>query len=252
MAANPTYLAIASMPRSNTGPKVDTKLKPVSWCQVWMRHGDKAHVNGKHITGYSHDPELTRVGQAQIRQQTIHLLGKFAPPEQIRCSPFLRCRQSAEIMQATIMEITGIEVKITADRWIGEYLGNHPHLQLSGAVSPDTLAYKPVVHENLKSFKKRRMSGIIKHNPYINCWYITHGIIVDHLIQHFTSSSHTTSSNPDPSSSNSVSYPGQYGKTQTGGGFTLHQSQDGNGEVTSSSLTVLPKFTLSELGLEPF
>ena len=197
------------------------------WCQVWLRHGEKSHANGKGSTGYSHDPELTNKGVEQIRSQTNSLLQKFAPPLEITCSPFLRCRQSAEAMRDVILQVTGIEVPIV----VGEYLGNHPHLQLHGAVDPQTLEYKPVVNETLKSFKKRRMPNIIKHNLHANRWYITHGIIVDHLTTHWRK---VTSSE---SQDHKNSYPGRYNTVPTGSGIVLLQPSIPSGTPLLEKLT---------------
>lgn len=209
------------------GSLLEATASTLPWCQVWLRHGEKSHDNGKatDITGYSHDPELTDTGCQQIHHQTIYLLERFAPPEQITCSPFLRCRQSALVMQNAIASITGVVVPIVTDRWIGEYLGNHPHLQLEGAVSPQTLESEPLVRETLISFKKKRIPNIVRHNPYQNHWYVTHGIVVDHLISHWQPA-------------NTVPPPKKYIRTPTGSGFTLVNSHGASGKV-NHSVTIL-------------
>jgi len=212
------------------------------WCQVWLRHGEKSHANGKGVSGYSHDPELTSVGEEQIHQQTTYLLGSFAPPDAIVCSPFVRCCQSAMVMRNTIAMITGVLVPITTDRWIGEYLGNHPHIHLQTAVSPKTLEAKPVIYENLKSFKRKRMPTIIKRHLYSNCWYITHGIIIDHLISHWESQGSTMI---NPTKSNTAQDPTnqhleKHRKTGTGGGFTLTMLAGGSKGHQTPTLTTLP------------
>lgn len=216
------------LPASSTSshPTVPIQSTTLPSCQVWLRHGEKTHANGKGITGYSHDPELTSLGSQQIYQQTLHLLSMFVPPQQITCSPFLRCRQSAVVMKNVIAEVTRVVVPIVVDRWLGEYLGNHPHLQLDGAVAPQTLQAKPVVHETLRSFKKRRMPNIIKHNSYNNCWYITHGIVVDHLITHWSGEDSTTK------------YQGQHGNTTTGSGFALVASVPSNNKIDYTVVTL--------------
>jgi broad specificity phosphatase PhoE len=186
--------------------------------QVWLRHGAKAYDNNKNVPfgQYTHDPPLTDLGYNQIIAQTQELLRHYAPPKEIICSPYLRCRQSAEAMQGTILEISGITVPIIWDRWLGEFLGHHPNIIIAGAVTPETLSVRPMVEANIKSFHKR-MKNIIKHHKEVTdvpCWYVTHGIVVNHWITYWRASSAA-------SAVAGTQYPGRFRQPDTGAGFAL-------------------------------
>jgi len=82
-----------------------------------MRHGEKAWENGKkpiNMSGYSHDPPLVN---SFTVVQSVEKLKKYRI-DAIYCSPFLRCRQTAEIV------CRHLGLKYQVDSRLREYLGN--------------------------------------------------------------------------------------------------------------------------------
>jgi broad specificity phosphatase PhoE len=151
---------------------------------LYVRHGKKSYSNRKSSV-YSLDPNLTNDGKKQAHHKFKYLLKKFGCPDLIITSPYLRTRETADIAQFTIFELTDIFVPILYDSAIGEYLGNQKNVSLDTEVRPETLIHNPIPPETWEDFICRVKSHVYKtdnadgDNLYI--WYVTHGLVIQKI-----------------------------------------------------------------------
>lgn len=148
---------------------------------LYIRHGLKQYSNGKSET-YPLDPGLTEEGKLLAEIQFRAYLPAHGVPQIIRTSPYLRARETAEIAQNVITEITGVNVPIVIDRWMGEYLGHQKGHTNSDSFRPETYRHNPVPPENFGQFKTRVKRWLHK-KPNENAWYITHGLFIKEVGQ---------------------------------------------------------------------
>jgi len=145
---------------------------------LYIRHGQKSYSNRRSLI-YSLDPELTQIGRIEAKDRFKYLLNKFGIPNLIITSPYLRTRETAQIAKNIIFKETGIDVPITHDSSIGEYLGNQHNVLLNSEVRPETLKYNPVPPETWDEFIKRVENHLI--NKQFSGWYITHGLFIQKI-----------------------------------------------------------------------
>lgn len=145
-----------------------------------FRHGEKAWVNNKkptNVYGYEYDPPLHSI-QYNLEQSIKKEITIRGHPKIIYCSPYLRCRQTAEIIQRYIPY-----VQIIIDPNLREFI-SHKHQSANIEISPDTqqyLQYLPLIED--VSTLRHRLSKVIEQ-PYFDqpdVWIITHGFCIVHL-----------------------------------------------------------------------
>lgn len=149
---------------------------------IVIRHSEKAYKNGRGGDGtLALDPPLTHNGVKMAEQKFEALVDRFGPPNIIISSPFLRARQTAEIARNTIFAKTGKKVKISYNKYIGEFTGNKKHLNIQDCVESTTWNLGVLNHENIQMFNKRIERHSQKYSVDKNVWYVTHGIVVKRM-----------------------------------------------------------------------
>lgn len=148
---------------------------------VWLRHGEKAYDNRKGPPGsLAYDPGLADGADVKIRSQAQRLL-KLSTPTYIITSPYLRARQTAEILAK---EAKLDRSKILCDARLSEYLGNQ-RLPLQGRITKETAmcsVYPP--GESFIAMKKRAVDSLqvleqIDKDETV--WFVTHGIVMEQI-----------------------------------------------------------------------
>lgn len=144
---------------------------------VLIRHGKKKWKNGTRTNdGYSFDPPL--IDGEDIVSLRDSLLQTSGEPVSIFCSPFLRCRQTAEILSEE-----QIPIRIVPD--LREYLGNWNGRHRRVDLDPETQRHirGPVV-ESFNDFKHRAIHLDRYLQP--NVWIVSHGLVIETLYEHLT------------------------------------------------------------------
>lgn len=120
-----------------------------------IRHGKKAWKNGRP----DHDPPLINGDDIKkLRNQLTEV------PEYIVCSPFLRCRQTAEIL-------SGGNIPIIIDSNLREYLGNWKFVSINFETLKNIQG--PII-ETYAQFENR-----VKNCKYSgNIWIVSHGLTI--------------------------------------------------------------------------
>ena len=148
--------------------------------RIYIRHSDKMYKNGPR----GHDPPLTDRGRGRVGTFGCQLYQRYGMPSTIICSPFLRCRETAELLHRAVYEQTGVRVGIKCDKDISEYLGNRVDEELM--VTEITLLFQPPHPETFHEMEQR----VHHHNDRMRdydltrrpVWIVTHGLIIDRLL----------------------------------------------------------------------
>jgi broad specificity phosphatase PhoE len=148
---------------------------------MYIRHANKEYKNGG-STEFSLDPGITEAGRTTAQTYFTDLILTYGPPRLIVSSPYLRARETATIAHEVIQRLTGIDVTITCDAMVGEYLGHQTHRNIYKCLRPDTLQYQPIPPETWKQYGARIRSHI--KTAKCNTWYITHGLVIQ-SVAHF-------------------------------------------------------------------
>lgn len=141
---------------------------------IYIRHAEKEYNNG-HSESYKFDPNITEEGMEKTRILANKLLEEYGKPDVIICSPYLRTRETADL----ISKVVGVDYRI--DKFLSEYLGNHKYEKLD--VHEETKKYNPPHPETFRKFQTR----VYKHNTYMNkfsdkkVWIVTHGLFITEL-----------------------------------------------------------------------
>lgn len=145
---------------------------------LYIRHPEKAYTNGT-AREYSLDPGLTEAGKEAARDRFRALVRAHGAPPLIITSPYLRARETAQIANEVITEITGSSVDIIYDARIGEFLGHHKDKDLNMCLRPETLVHKPMPPEHWRQFVNRVRKYVKSLNGKVDpAWCITHGIVI--------------------------------------------------------------------------
>jgi broad specificity phosphatase PhoE len=157
---------------------------------VWIRHAEKLFKNGKPINGgKAHDPgiNLTENTEFEISDLCQNLINIFGCPDRIIISPFLRTRQTADIILNYLENYNQCTPKVEFSINIAEYLGfcKTPFAQLEN----DTLKhfnYSYRMGEKVWQLEKR----IDKHISEVSdvdekIWVVTHGIVISKIYETF-------------------------------------------------------------------
>jgi broad specificity phosphatase PhoE len=160
---------------------------------IWIRHGEKKYRNGKGESGsYQHDSPIQEDENESIYNKVQKLYDRFGFPSRIICSPFLRTRQTKDIMITKLREIdpkSTENIKLTYDTTISEYLGFQKPEGETADIEPQTATYfkhKVTLGESLKNLNYRVRNHLIDLNllfpsDYQITWVITHGIILSNI-----------------------------------------------------------------------
>ena len=154
---------------------------------VFIRHGEKEYANGKNPPGKpAHDPSLLKSEEQKIEALTVDLISKYGIPNKLIVSPFERTRQTAEIINNTIVKIYDKFCLTYYDKEVSEFLGfQRPKNKPADVTKHTSLYIKPIIGaEQLQSCKNRIINFYKKLNKKENTWIITHGILISFLHQH--------------------------------------------------------------------
>lgn len=145
---------------------------------LYIRHGQKAYKNGK-TKDFSLDPGLTDAGKDDARARFRDLVISQGVPAYIVSSPYLRARETAQIANDVILELTGHTVEIIYDGRLGEYLGHHRDKDLRTCLRPETLKHNPIGAEYWRQFTSRIKKYVKSLNGSTDpIWCITHGVVI--------------------------------------------------------------------------
>jgi broad specificity phosphatase PhoE len=148
---------------------------------VILRHGPKLYDNGKSPNGtYQLDPPLSHEGSEEAYKCFSHLLTRFETPVRIVSSPFLRARETAEILRQAILDYTGTQVPIYSNTLLGEFLGNGPKPEAGDlrmeTGNPHSVIYEDSIYDMVR-MRIPKVHRMTKKQP-INTWMISHGIVI--------------------------------------------------------------------------
>lgn len=153
---------------------------------LYIRHAQKAYVNGA-VKEFPLDPELTECGRKTAQNRFRELITLYGTPSRIICSPYLRARETAQIANDVVKDVTGNHLDIVCESQIGEFLGHHRGRDMNECLRPETLVHSPIPPEQFKQYSARikkyvRSIGVPDFSNPI--WVITHGIVIK-SIAHF-------------------------------------------------------------------
>jgi len=165
--------------------------------KIWIRHVEKLYKNGKgdihDKTQYQHDPgiKIEEDTFKKIEELVFNLVKNHGTPKYIYCSPFLRTRETMNL----ILEILDKKYKtyptIVYKTEIAEYLGFCKRFDSKekADIHPDTkkiFNFAIFLGESLNHFKERVYNHFkeIKDNND-NIWIVTHGIVISNIFNHY-------------------------------------------------------------------
>lgn len=153
---------------------------------LYIRHAQKAYSNGADRE-FSLDPSLTEVGRTAARDKFRELIRDYGIPTRIVCSPYLRARETAQIATEVLFEMTNIQMNVSCNPEIGEYLGHHKGKDINSCLRKETLIHNPVPPELWKDYITR-INKYVRRTNWNNTkelvWHITHGLVIQ-SIAHF-------------------------------------------------------------------
>ena len=147
---------------------------------VFFRHGEKKWTNGyksKNLDEYPHDPPLKPV-QELLTENLQQLVHSGFIPTKIHSSPYLRCKQTASVIQEEYRK-KGIEVSVIYEPILREYLGHHTMAKIPQELVKFLNEVKII--ETFEEFNQRieeiKQQGWYKDNILV----VTHGLVIKTL-----------------------------------------------------------------------
>jgi broad specificity phosphatase PhoE len=160
---------------------------------IYIRHARKKYKNGKSNCGSQHDPPIELLFIEEIKKTSMNLIEKYGVPDKILLSPYLRIRQTANILVSEFPIKEPLYKNIFYDFNISEYLG---HQKGFIDLSPQTKEFFdidkfPQPGESLKQLKDRVCEHLKDMNiqdnndnnisQYNSIWIVTHGLVIKTL-----------------------------------------------------------------------
>jgi broad specificity phosphatase PhoE len=158
---------------------------------IWVRHAEKSYNNGKAPRGEKqHDPGI-RNDIHPINSLVDELVEKHGPPDKIIISPFLRTRQTANVIKKRLQIRHNKIPSIETNTLIREYLGFCRDKNSYADIDSETEKYLggPIkIEESIDSLHYRVKSHIDSLSTIEdNIWVITHGIVMSTVYSILTS-----------------------------------------------------------------
>lgn len=153
---------------------------------VVIRHLSKAFYNKTFDPGHDMRLDPPIIDDPEEAKKLYHSLIK--PPSIVWVSPYLRARQTAEVLNSIHLNETGEQLKIEVTNEIGEYLGDIKPIQPKD-FARETLHYSPILDTSIDSLNSRIQSFVSKLRKIPDdkvVWVITHGRIADEIIKYFS------------------------------------------------------------------
>jgi broad specificity phosphatase PhoE len=150
---------------------------------VWIRHAIKEYNNGYGPAGsYAHDSPI-KCDQIENAFKRGHdLILKYGVPNVVYVSPYLRTRQTMNLLTASVAPIAYI------DRNVGEFLGHQGVYGEDGDCYPETLRCNPpkcretmnelIFRCNLHLQSTLRLSYDMTPPLSGTIWVVTHGLVI--------------------------------------------------------------------------
>lgn len=165
--------------------------------KIWIRHIEKLYKNGKgdmqDLSQYQHDPgiKIEENTEELVENLVRILIEKYGLPKYIYSSPFLRTRQTSNMILNVLNKKYNINPVIIYKTEMGEYLGfcKRSYSNQKADIHPDTkniIKFNLYLGESIKHFKER----IYKHFEAVkieecNVWNITHGIVLSSIYEYY-------------------------------------------------------------------
>lgn len=149
--------------------------------RIYIRHGEKKYANGN-SEFFKHDPGLKDEATQEVINHANFLINTYGVPIAIICSPYLRTRETARIMNSVLTN----KLDIHCDPRISEYLGNHRNSKLD--VHEETAEHNPPHPETIKDLDirvKNHYEDFLElddNNEVV--WIITHGLIISNITRY--------------------------------------------------------------------
>jgi broad specificity phosphatase PhoE len=159
---------------------------------VWIRHAEKLYNNGRPIgQGKTYDPGI--VDNIHTRNNIWALVEKLVKrlgvPEKIITSPFLRTRQTTELIVAFMFQKYGWTPIIEYSEDISEYLGFCKNKSDPVGLEEETSKHMKrtsLLEESMASLTTRVEKHILNiHKNEKNVWVITHGIVMSKIFNFY-------------------------------------------------------------------
>lgn len=162
----------------------------VSKTFIWIRHAEKKYKNGKGgAYDKQHDPGIVE-DESVIYETVSKLVAEYETPDKILCSPFLRTRQTSEVIKKALRQKYDKDVEIIVCNNVREYLGFCK--SKDGYADLDYQTEKHIggplkLKETMLNLTLRLESHInMLNKTEKNVWIITHGILMSKIYKLYT------------------------------------------------------------------
>lgn len=144
------------------------------------------HANDESDSDEKHDPELTSDAKEEIRAKVAKLVSRYGIPLSIEYSPFLRTRQTAEIMLDELRTrhlSSSHEVEMIVNSDLSRYFTESEKKQPS--VHDSTKDWRIPIYEQKEQFESRvtrHVAETIRNEKIYSTkrvhWVITHTLVI--------------------------------------------------------------------------
>lgn len=151
---------------------------------IWIRHGEKLFDNEKGPIGCrQHDPGLIINNKIieNVKYLVDNMSKNYGTPSKIICSPFLRTRQTLNLMRDYLPS----NIEIEYSNHIFEYLGYCKKFVYADLEDETQKLIGKTIYTSVESIEDLK-SRIQKHLEYVKntkgvIWVITHGLIMSQI-----------------------------------------------------------------------
>jgi broad specificity phosphatase PhoE len=167
--------------------KLTDKVESSGTTHVFIRHADRDE-KGKGI--FDLDPLILKTDVDRARLRFSMLVENGLIPSTIICSPYERTRQTAQIAQEVILEMTGKNVPIQVDIQIRDFINRKKIKKaVSSLIRDSTKKYNIPQFETVEQYNERIIKFVEERMLELNkqnIWFISHGSFINKAI-HFIS-----------------------------------------------------------------
>ena len=160
---------------------------------IFLRHSQKEYKNNRGPAGKpKHDPPIKEGFENLIIYKSKKIFSKYGYPEKIVSSPFLRTRQTSEIIK-NYLSNEGKNIEYIIDKNAEEYLGFQKPYNGDADLDSETSKYTQVKLgvENFETLKIRAVNFYEDLSKERTILIITHGIFISKLAQHLNLKHHS-------------------------------------------------------------
>lgn len=158
---------------------------------VFIRHGEKKHDN-RPAQKFGLDPELTYRDREIARELVEYLYAEYGLPKCIRTSPFLRCRQTTDMLLEYCREVSlnpeEVDIPVVIEPELSEYFGSNYTISTQ-AIRPETLQAGLYIerggHNSLHRRTKKYWDSLMELNDSkgerVVYWHVSHGTVISSI-----------------------------------------------------------------------